>query len=251
MNALNRNRIALLAGGALVAVAATGCSSSAKSAASGAPATSSATTSAASSAATAPSTPAAPGPPTVTVTAPGGVTTTTAQAGGASTAPAAAGDGNGAPADHPVCDNAKVNASLAPRIAGQSDSVFVIAVKNVGPTCTLGPIPYVWIEKSPTDASDSARPLIPSVDTGKKNIIVSGTTLYAAVDLLPGVLATATGDYSDLAVTASSDPNDSGKDVQDVQLPSALPAGGAKLGVYALTPASAIDQIQYATTPEQ
>ena len=165
--------------------------------------------------------------------------------GGATTAPSSA------PAGHPACDNARLNASLAPSVSGQKSSVFVIAVKNAGPTCTLGPLPYVWITKSPTDVSEEARPLVPGVDTGKKNIILSGTTLYAAIDLLPGPLATTTGNYGALEVTANPTPDTSGKDVQDVVLPGSTAAGGAKLGVYATNPSLAIDQIQYATTPEK
>ncbi|MBS2534312.1 hypothetical protein KGQ20_16190 [Catenulispora sp. NF23] len=258
MNALNR--IALLAGGALVAVAATGCSSSTKSAGAG-PATSptnaSGTTAAASTSASVPNTTAG---------------STSAPAGGSASTPPAAGNtppstnsgvnggevGNGsttAPAANTpppaACQNASLNASLAPSIPGQKSSVFVIAVKNTGQTCTLGPIPYVWITKSPTDVSDEARPLIPGVDTGKKNIILSGTTLYAAIDLLPGNLASTTGNYGDLAVTANPTPNTSGKDVQDVVIPAGSAEGNAKLGVYALNPASAINQIQYATTAEK
>lgn len=164
---------------------------------------------------------------------------------GGTTAPAAA------PVTHPVCANADLNVSLAPAVDGQKSSIFVIAVKNVGPTCTVGPIPYVWITKSPTDASDETRPLIPSVDTGKKNLIISGTTVYAAIDLLPDSLATTTGNYGDLAVTANPSPDTTGKDVQDVVLPGSMAEGGAKLGVYANNPNLAISQIQYATTPEQ
>lgn len=222
-----------------MAVAATGCASSAaKPAASGPAATSSSAASGA--------------PNTAASSAPGGASSSgpvaassSAAAGGNTPAPAAP------PVSHPVCANANVNVSLAPAVSGQKSSVFVIAVKNAGPTCTLGPIPYVWITKSPTDASDQARPLIPSVDTGKKNVILSGTTLYAAIDLLPGALATTTGNYGDLAVTANPTPDTSGKDVQDVALPASTAEGNAMLGVYALTPASAISQIQYATTPEK
>ena len=257
---MNRlNSIALLAGGALVAVAATGCASSAaKPAASGPAATSS------SAASGAPSTAASSAPGGASSSGPGA--SNSAPAGGNTSAPAAAsssaGGNNGVnggavgapsapPASHPVCANANVNVSLAPAVSGQKSSVFVIAVKNAGATCTLGPIPYVWITKSPTDASNETRPLIPSVDTGKKNVILSGTTLYAAIDMLPGALATTTGDYGDLAVTANPTPDTSGKDVQDVVLPASTAEGNAMLGVYALTPAGAISQIQYATTPEK
>jgi len=258
---MNRlNSIALLAGGALVAVAATGCASSAaKPAASGPAATSS------SAASGAPSTAASSAPGGASSSGPVGGSSS-APAGGDTSAPAAvpssAGGNNGgnggsttapvaAPVSRPVCANANVNVSLAPAVSGQKSSVFVIAVKNAGATCTLGPIPYVWITKSPTDASDQARPLIPSVGTGKKNVILSGTTLYAAIDLLPGALATTTGNYGDLAVTANPTPDTSGKDVQDVALPASSAEGNAMLGLYALTPASAISQIQYATTPEK
>ena len=253
---MNRlNSIALLAGGALVAVAATGCASSAaKPAASGPAATSSSATSGA--------------PGTVASSAPGGASTSgsaggssSAPAGGSTSAPAAASssaggaNGGGVPSAPPVshgpCANANVNVSLAPAISGQKSSVFVIAVKNTGATCTLGPIPYVWITKSATDASDQTRPLIPSVDPNKKNVILSGTTLYAAIDMLPGALATTTGTYGDLAVTANPSPATSGKDVQDVALPASTAEGNAMLGVYALSPAGAINQIQDATTPEK
>lgn len=260
---MNRlNSIALLAGGALVAVAATGCSSNAAkptasgpvaatSAASGAPSTATSSTQggASNSAPAGGSTSAAAGgstsAPDHTAPSSNSVGGDGGPDGGSTTAPAAP------PVSHPVCANADVNVALAPAVSGQKSSVFVIAVKNAGSTCTLGPIPYVWITKSPTDASDQTRPLIPDVDTGKKNVILSGTTLYAAIDLLPGALATTTGTYGDLAVTANPTPDTSGKDVQDVQLPAASAEGGAKLGVYALTPAAAIDQIQYATTPEK
>jgi hypothetical protein len=256
---MNRlNSIALLAGGALVAVAATGCASSAaKPAASGPAATSS------SAASGAPSTMASSAPGAASSSGPAAASSSAAVGGNtpapAAGAPSSAGGTNGGsttapaapPVSHPVCANANVNVSLAPAAPGQKSSVFVIAVKNTGSTCTLGPIPYVWITKSPTDASDQTRPLIPSVDRSKKNVILSGTSLYAAIDLLPGALATTTGNYGDLAVTANPTPDTSGKDVQDVVLPASSAEGNAMLGVYALSPSSAINQIQYATTPEK
>lgn len=250
---MNRlNSIALLAGGALVAVAATGCASNSPKPTASGPAS---TTTAAPSAGT----PSAPGG--APSSAAGGASSS-APAGGSSTAPNADASSSPAPAggttapaaapvDHPVCKNADLNVSLAPAVDGQKSSVFVIAVKNVGPTCTVGPIPYVWITKSPTDASDETRPLIPSVEPGKKNIILTGTTVYSAIDLLPDSLATTTGTYGDLAVTANPSPDTTGKDVQDVVLPGSMAEGGAKLGVYANNPSLAISQIQYATTPEQ
>ena len=243
---MNRlSSIAVLAGGFLVAVAATGCASSAaKSAASGAPGAG--TTSQPGGAPTSGSTAASSSAPAGgSSTAPNSGASSSAAPDGGTTAPAAA------PIPHPACDNAELNVALAPAVPGQKSSVFVIAVKNVGPTCTVGPIPYVWIAKSPTDASDETRPLIPAVSAGKKNVILTGRTLYAAIDLLPGALATTTGNYGDLAVTANPSPDTSGKDVQEIVLPGSTAEGGAKLGVYADNPDAAISQIQYATSPEK
>lgn len=250
MNALNR--IALLAGGALVIASATGCSSATKAAVSGASATTPTNTSGA---------PAAP--VTVTVSAPGQASSTGAPAGGASTAPAAnpsstAADGGSttappaaAPTGHPACDNSKLNAALAPAGSGQKPSVAVIAVTNTGPTCTVKPLPYLWIVTSPTDASTQTRPLVPETDPAKQLIILSDTTLYAAIDLNPSSAANAAGSYGYLEVTANPTPNTSGKDVQDVRLPAPAGVSNAMLGIYTTNPSSAIDQIQYATTPEK
>ena len=187
---MNRlNSIALLAGGALVAVAATGCSSNpAKSAAAGPAAGSS-------------SAPGAPGTSTTSMpSAPGSASSSSASAppGGASSsaagapstgAPAAGGATTAAsapPVSHPACDNAQLNASLA-QGDGQSPAIAVIAVKNTGPTCLINPIPYVWIVKSPTDPSDELRPLVPggTPGTAKLQTILTNTTLYAAVDVNP------------------------------------------------------------------
>jgi len=253
---MNRlNSIALLAGGALVAVAATGCSSSTKPAAAG-PAASSATTPAG---AQNTATPSAPN------TAAGG---TSALSNGSTTAPAAnssapsthavGGDAptsapaqNPAPVSHPLCDNAKLNASLW-QDKGQPPTNPVIAVKNTGPTCMINPIPYLWIVKSPTDASDQLRPLVPggTPGTAKPQTFLSGTTLYAAVDLAPNSAPdTATG-YSYLEVTANPTKDSSGKDVQDLRLPVTINVSGPKLGVYATNPSNALNALQYSTTLE-
>ena len=127
----------------------------------------------------------------------------------------------------------------------------MIAVKNAGPTCAVGPIPYVWIVTSPTDVSNETRPLIPSVDTSAKNIILSSTTVYAAIDLNPGSKADAPDGYGYLEVTANPTKDTGGKDVQDVRLFEPSKVANAKLGVWADNPSLAISSIQYATTPEQ
>jgi hypothetical protein len=253
MNALNR--IALLAGGALVAAAATGCSSSAKPAASGPASNPPSTT--ATSAANAPSTTGASAPNTAaggTSALAGGSTTapvadpqsSTAANGGSSTAPDAA-----PPASHPVCDNAKLNASLW-QDKGQPPTNPIIAVKNTGPTCMINPIPYVWIVKSPTDASDELRPLVPggTPGTAKLQTFLSGTTLYAALDLAPNSAPDTTTGYGYLEVTANPTKDSSGKDVQDLQLTVTMNVSGPKLGVYATNPSNALNALQYSNTPE-
>jgi hypothetical protein len=242
---MNRlNSIALLAGGVLVAVAATGCASSAKPAAAG-PAAGSSTASGA--------------PSTGTTSAPGGAPTTgsagassSAPAGGSSSAPNAGSSSTdpAAPVSHPVCDNAKLNASLY-QDKGQPPTNPIVAVKNTGPTCMINPIPYVWIVKSPTDASDELRPLVPggTPGTAKLQTFLSGTTLYAALDLDPKT-ASDTAGYGYLEVTANPTKDSSGKDVQDVQLTTPMNVSGPKLGVYANNPSLALNALQYSTTPE-
>jgi hypothetical protein len=253
MNGLHR--ITILAGGVLVAVAATGCNTStSKSAASG-PATSSANVSSTPGAATtAPS--AAPSTAASGTTAPAGGTSTgtasapstTAPNGGSTTAPNGGSTTAPAPA---ACDNAKLNASLAPAGPEQKASVYVIAVKNVGPTCKVKPLPYLWITSGPDNNPQQTRPLIPEADPTKQLVILSDTTLYAAIDLDPKSASSAVPGYTFLEVTANPTPNTSGKDVQGVKLPAPAQVSSAMLSMYANNPTSAINQIQYATTPEQ
>jgi hypothetical protein len=242
---MNRqNSIALLAGGVLVAVAATGCASSAKPAASG-PAASSSTASGAPTSGTTSAPGGAPstGSAGASSSAPNAGSSSNAAPGGSSTAPAA-------PVSHPVCDNAKLNASLY-QDQGQPPTNPVIAVKNTGPTCMINPIPYVWIVKSPTDASGELRPLVPggTPGTAKLQTFLSGTTLYAALDLDPNS-ASDTAGYSYLEVTANPTKDTSGKDVQDVQLTTTMNVSGPKLGVYANNPSLALNALQYSNTPE-
>ncbi|MEY9929382.1 hypothetical protein ABH926_004022 [Catenulispora sp. GP43] len=262
---MNRlNSIALLAGGALVAVAATGCASSAKPAAAS-PAAGSSTTAAA------PSTTTSAAPGNASSSAPAGGSSSS-PAGGSSSAPAtgatsstgsnsgSSGGSNGgstggsnaaAPVSHPACDNAKLNASLF-QDQGQPPTNPIIAVKNTGPTCMINAIPYLWIVKSPTDASDELRPLIPggAAGTAQPSTFLSGTTLYAAVDLDPGSASGNSAGYSYLEVTANPTKDSSGKDVQDLQLPNSMNVSGPKLGVYATNPSNALNALQYSTTPE-
>lgn len=242
---MNRqNSIALLAGGVLVAVAATGCASSAKQAAAG-PAANSSTVSGAPSSGTtsAPGGAPATGPTGASSSAPNAGSSSNAAPGGASTAPAA-------PVSHPVCDNAKLNASLY-QDQGQPPTKPIVAVKNSGPTCMISPIPYVWIVKSPTDASDQLRPLVPggASGTAKPQTFLSGTTLYAALDLDPNS-GSETAGYSYLEVTANPTKDSSGKDVQDVRLATTMNVSGPKLGIYANNPSLALNALQYSTTPE-
>jgi len=241
---MNRlNSIALLAGGVLVAVAATGCASSAKSAAAGpaagSPASGAPSTGSTSAPGGAPST----GSAGASSSAPASGSSSSAAPGGSSTAPAA-------PVSHPVCDNAKLNASLY-QDQGQPPTNPVIAVKNAGPTCLINPIPYVWIVKSPTDASGELRPLVPggTPGTAKLQTFLSGTTLYAALDLDPNS-ASDTAGYGYLEVTANPTKDTSGKDVQDVQLTTTMNVSGPKLGVYANNPSLALNALQYSNTPE-
>jgi hypothetical protein len=260
---MNRlNSIALLAGSALVAVAATGCASSAKPAAAGPAASSPAT-------AAAPSTSASSAPAAPASSAPAAGSSSSA-AGGSSSAPAAGGSSStgsnsgstggssggsnaAAPVSHPVCDNAALNASLYQDYK-EPPTYAIIAVKNTGPTCLINPIPYLWIVKSPTDASDELRPLVPggTPGTAKLQTILSGTTLYAAVDLDPQSAPTTdtTVSYGYLEVTANPTKESSGKDVQDVQLSTAVYVNGPKLGVYANNPSLAVNALQYSDTPE-
>jgi hypothetical protein len=232
---MNRlNSIALLAGGVLVAVAATGCASnSPKIAASGPVANTSASNA----------------PSTGGTSAPGGAPSSDS-AGASSPAPAG-GAPSAATVSHPVCDNAKLNASLW-QDKGQPPTNPIIAVKNTGPTCMINPIPYLWIVKSPTDASDELRPLVPGGAPGsaKLQTFLSGTTLYAAVDLAPNSSPDASTGYSYLAVTANPTKDSSGKDVQELQLPTTINVSGPKLGVYATNPSNALGALQYSNTPE-
>lgn len=235
---MNRlNSIALLAGGILVAVAATGCASGAKPAAAGPAADSSTAAGAPSSGAPYSGTAGA------SSSAPAGGSSSAPNAGSSSSAPAA-------PVSHPVCDNAKLNASLY-QDQGQPPTNPVVAVKNTGPTCMINPIPYVWIVKSPTDASDELRPLVPGGTSGsaKLQTFLSGTTLYAALDLDPNAAADTAG-YGYLEVTANPTKDSSGKDVQDVRLATTMNVSGPKLGVYANNPSLALKALQYSTTPE-
>lgn len=257
---MNRlNSIALLAGGVLVAAAATGCASnSPKPAAAGAPSTSS---TAAAPTVAAPSTGGTPAPGAASSSG-SNAASSSAPAGGSSSAPsqgsssnAAAGDSTtganvAAPVDHPACDNAKLNASLW-QDKGQPPTNPIIAVKNTGPTCMISPIPYLWIVKSPTDASDELRPLVPggTPGTAKLQTFLSGTTLYAAVDLDSGSPTNGPG-YSFLEVTANPTKDSTGKDVQDLQLPTTMNVSGPKLGVYATNPSNALNALQYSDTPE-
>lgn len=254
---MNRlNTIALLAGGLLVAAAATGCASnSPKPAAAGAPSTSPTTAAAPSTGGSPAPGASSPGSNTGTSSAPAGGSSTapnqgsssTAAAGGSTTASNAA-----APVSHPACDNAKLNASLW-QDKGQPPTNPIIAVKNTGPTCMINPIPYLWIVKSPTDASDELRPLVPggTPGTAKLQTFLSGTTLYAAVDLDPGSAPDNGAGYSYLEVTANPTKDSSGKDVQDLQLPTTMNVSGPKLGVYATNPSNALNALQYSNTPEQ
>jgi hypothetical protein len=106
--------------------------------------------------------------------------------------------------------------------------------------------------KSPTDATNQVRPLVPggTPGTAKQQTILAGTTLYAAVDLNPNSDANAPEGYTYLEVTANPSKDTSGKDVQDVQLPMAANVSGSKLGVYTTNPTSAINALQYSDTPE-
>jgi hypothetical protein len=230
------NRIVLLAGGALIAAAATGCSSStSNSAASGPPTTgaSSATTSDAGGTATS----SAPNAPSSS-----DATTPSTAATGSSTA------AGGAPA---VCDNAKLNASLAPAGAGQKASVYVITVKNVGPACDVDYLPYVWITGGPTGSPAQTRPLIENGLGGGPNIIASGETFYAGIDLNPQSASNAVAGYTYLEVTANPTKDSTGKDVQDLKLPAPAKVAGAKLGTYNRDKATAIKQIAFASVPEE
>ncbi|GAA2028754.1 hypothetical protein GCM10009839_30010 [Catenulispora yoronensis] len=159
-----------------------------------------------------------------------------------------AGSAAGIPA---ACDNAKLNASLAPAIAGQKASVQVIAVKNTGADCELQYLPYVWITAGPGGGPEQTRPLIPSGLGGGPLIIKSGATQYAAIDLNPGNASNAVDGYTYLSVTANPTPDTSGKDVQDLKLPAPAKVAKAKLGLYLDKPADAISSAESADTPEQ
>lgn len=139
-----------------------------------------------------------------------------------------------------------------PATATQKASVYVIAVKNTGLICKLEYLPYVWIVPASSGSGpEQTRPLIPSGLGGGPNIIASGQTQYAAIDLNPDSAANAVDGYLYLAVTANPTPDTSGKDVQDLKLPMAAKVAKAKLGLYRTTAADAIASAQQADTPEQ
>ncbi|GAA1996273.1 hypothetical protein [Catenulispora subtropica] len=243
---MKRLQYALLTGSALVALTVAGCSSNTSKPAAQQPPASTSTTAAASGT-----------PSTTGTTAPstGGTATSGAPAGsGKSSSPASkpSGKASSAPAGTPAdCDNAKLNASLAPRTSTQKASVHVIAVKNTGAACTLQYLPYVWITAGPGGGPEQTRPLIPSGLGGGPNILAAGATQYAAIDLNPGNASNAVDGYTYLAVTANPTPNTSGKDVQDLKLPAPAKVAKAKLGMYLASPAEAISSAEGADTPEQ
>ncbi|MFD0637503.1 hypothetical protein ACFQ9X_43970 [Catenulispora yoronensis] len=252
---MNRLQYALLAGSALVALTATGCSSNTakpaaqQPAASGSPAgaTPSVTSSASGTTGTA-------GTASSSLSSASGASSGTSSSPSAKSASSPSGKSSskagsaGIPA---ACDNAKLNASLAPAIAGQKASVQVIAVKNTGADCELQYLPYVWITAGPGGGPEQTRPLIPSGLGGGPLIIKSGATQYAAIDLNPGNASNAVDGYTYLSVTANPTPDTSGKDVQDLKLPAPAKVAKAKLGLYLDKPADAISSAESADTPEQ
>jgi hypothetical protein len=222
---MNRPQYAFLGAAALVALAATGCASSPSS--NGKSATSFASSPASPSS---PSSPASASSPSNL----SGKATTSAPAG---------------PSE--ACGNAVLNASLAPPTTGRKQSVYVIAVKNTGPACDVNYLPYVWITPGPDGGPEQTRPLVPSGLGGGPNIIATGQTLYAAIDLNPGDAPDAVDGYTFLAVTANPTPDTSGKDVQELKLPAPAKVSKAKLGLYTTDPAKAVTQAEFADTPEQ
>lgn len=133
--------------------------------------------------------------------------------------------------------------SLAPRIASQGASVFVIAVTNTGPPCTLFKIhPLVWVWSVPlgkpvqtlaSEATAGAPPLV----------MAANETKYAAVNLWPHFAPNGGADPTYLAVIANPVPGGSGlADERDLWLPAStkIDTSGASLGPYKATPAEAI-----------
>ncbi|WP_370348687.1 hypothetical protein [Catenulispora sp. EB89] len=239
------NRIALLAGSALIAAAATGCSSSTSAPAASGPASTDVSTAASGTSGTATSGTSDGGTTTPTSDASTGAASsprsTTAATGGSTTS-------SGIPA---LCDNAKLNATLAPAGAGQKASVYVIAVKNVGPACDIDYLPFVWITAGQSSSPAQTQPLIENGLGGGPNIIAPGQTFYAGIDLDPQSASNAVSGYTYLEVTANPTKDSSGKDVQDLRLPAPAKVAGAKLGTYNRDEATAIKQIAYASVPQQ
>ncbi|NUP49376.1 MAG: hypothetical protein HOW97_19020 [Catenulispora sp.] len=248
---MKRLQYALLAGGTLVALTATGCSSKASQAAGQPPASSAASTGA---------TGTAPSAATSISATTGGSQASSASSGGSSasssasskpSAPSSSKSSSAAGGTVADCDNAKLNASIEARTSGQKPSVYIIAVKNTGAACNLQYLPYVWITPGPNGGPEQTRPLIPSGLGGGPNIIAPDESQYAAIDLNPSGAADAVDGYTYLAVTANPTPNTSGKDVQDLKLPAPVKVAKAKLGLYMKSPAESLDSAEKADTPEQ
>lgn len=252
---MNRLQYALLAGGTLVALTATGCSSKAsKPAASQPPASSAAAAGATSTAPSAVTSISATTGDSQASSAPSSASSASSASGSASSkpsAPSSSKSSSGAGGTSADCDNAKLNASIEARTSGQKPSVYIIAVKNTGTACNLQYLPYVWITPGPNGGPEQTRPLTPSGLGGGPNIIAPDETQYAAIDLNPSGAADAVPGYTYLAVTANPTPNTSGKDVQELPLPAPVKVAKAKLGLYMKSPAESLDSAEKADTPEQ
>jgi len=226
------NRIALLAGGALVAASATGCSSSTSAPAASGQATTDASTVAASGTTT-PTSDASTGQVSSAASTTAGTSSST--------------DPNGFP---PPCDNAKLNISLAPAGDGQKASVYLITVKNAGPSCDIGFLPYVSITAGQHSSPPKVKPLIENGLGGAGDFIAPGQTQYAGIDLDPQSASNAVAGYTSLEVTASYTQQSTSKDVRDLMLPAPAKVAGAKLGTYSKTKAAALKAMTYGSVPE-
>ena len=244
-------RFALLAGGALVALTATGCASGTTPSAAAQQPTSRQGSDLQSA------------PPTSAADVSGISDTAAPEANATSSKPATGSGATGKPSAPPAarkpstepgpdnprpCVSSKINVSLAPRTSSQKASVHVIAFKNTGVACDLGYLP--WIEITDGTLDSALVPQIPGGLEGGSVIIGTGQTQYAAIDLDAQSSPKAMTGYTTLDVTPNSTPeaqvDKAPQDIHHVKLPAPATVRTAKQSTYSSDIASAIDGIRYA-----
>lgn len=249
--------LALLAGGALMVVAAAGCNSNSKSASSS-PAAAGQTAVTGSSSADVSATSPTPSSSADTSTAPH--TSSTRPSTSSSTMAVhystrsanPSGARSALPTGHTYvpppgfpawCQSSNLTVSLAPRIASQGPSYFVIAVKNTGGPCTLFKVhPLVWIWSVPMGKPVQTLPMTEAAAGAPPMVMAANETKYSAVNLWPHFTPNGGGDPTYLAVIANPVPTSSMADQRNLWLPAGtrIDTNGPSLGAYKASPAGAM-----------